>query len=70
MANIVRNRSTGKYHFGTANSVWCNHSGQRRIPSMANAQRGEVEKAGEHMFCKKCFNGKPTAEMVDKFFCQ
>jgi hypothetical protein len=70
MTTIVRNRSTGKYHLGATNSIWCNYSGQRRIPSMAKAQLGEVEKAGDHMFCAKCFNGKPTAADIAKFICQ
>ena len=71
MTTIVRSRSTGKYHLGATNSIWCNYSGQRRIPSMANAQRGEVEKAGDHMFCAKCFKGaKPTTNMIAKFICQ
>ena len=37
---------------------------------MARAQLGEVEKAGDHMFCAKCFNGKPTAADIAKFICQ
>jgi hypothetical protein len=66
---IVRSRSTGKYHLGTAGSeatIWCNYSGQRRIPNVTAAQRGEVEKAGAQMFCAKCFNGKPDA---NRYFC-
>jgi hypothetical protein len=70
MSTIVRSRSTGKYHFGISTSVRCNHSGQH-TPSMVNARRTEVEKAGDHMFCAKCFKkGRPTAEMIDKFICQ
>jgi hypothetical protein len=71
MTNIVRSRSTGKYHSGNGPySTQCNHSGQRRMPSLVKAQRGEVEKAGEHMFCKKCFLGKPTADRLDRIFCE
>jgi hypothetical protein len=73
MSTIVRNRSTGKYHMGhtNTNSIWCNYSGQRRIPSMAIAQRGEVAKAGDIMFCAKCFkNGKPTEADIAKWICQ
>lgn len=58
---IVRS-NTGTYHKSIEGSstLFCNYGGYRRMPRFSAAQRGETEKAGEHMFCKKCFpNGKP-----------
>ena len=60
---IVRSASNGKYHAAHLNTsmLFCNYSGQRRIPRVYAAKRKDVEIAGEHMFCRKCFAGKPDA---------
>ena len=62
---ISRNRSTGTYHFNIGNSPRCSKS-----VKATKAQRDEVEKAGDHMFCDKCFGGKPDANYIAKFTCE
>jgi hypothetical protein len=63
---ISRNRSTGKYHFNIGNAPRCSKS-----VVATKAQRDEVQKAGNHMFCDKCFKmGKPDADYIAKRTCE
>lgn len=68
-STIVKSVSTGKYHFGGANAVSCNHSGQRKRPRLSLPSRASVEAAQESSFCKKCFwSGKPDAERLNRIY--
>ena len=61
---IVRHASTGTYHRGFANSpgiTLCNHSGQRRSMWTRPAKPEEIQRAGEHTFCRKCFSPEAIA---------
>jgi len=56
---IVRQMTTGKYHRGFANCpgiTLCNHSGQRRRACARPAKPEDVRRAGERMFCSRCFS--------------
>lgn len=63
---IARAQTTGTYHLAvSASAAHCNAStGLRRIgrkTSYRRAQAGEIERASEGAFCKKCFpHGKPA----------
>ena len=56
---IVRQSSTGTYHWGFANSpgiTVCNHSGQRRRMWTRPARPEETQRAVPTSFCRKCFS--------------
>ena len=56
---IVRQSSTGTYHWGFGNSpgiTLCNHSGQRRRMWTRPAKPEEIRRAAEPTFCRKCFS--------------
>ena len=58
---IVRHGSTGTYHRRFENSpgiTLCNHSGQRRTMWTRAAKPEEIKRAGDHMFCRKCFSAE------------
>jgi hypothetical protein len=62
---IVRQSSTGAYHRGFANCpgiTLCNHSDQRRRMGTRPATPEEIKRAGEPMFCRKCFSAESIRE--------
>ncbi|WP_036041584.1 hypothetical protein [Bradyrhizobium yuanmingense] len=52
---ILRNPNTGKLHRGAGNASLCNHSGNRRVPTLRPATDAEISRAANSTWCAKCF---------------
>jgi hypothetical protein len=65
MKKIIKRSSTGTYHVGSSG---CQHVYCNQWLGAKPALRLDVEKAGNHMFCKKCFGKKPEDERLDYYF--